>query len=291
MLENTIYNQNNKTRIKKKGGTQYASKNYSNPFFTEKKNNNKNNFDWKIKTLSIFIILFFLFFLWFLLYSNYFKIKNIIISGSGQIDKKEIEQMTWNEINNKSFVFSLKNNILFYSDNKIIEQIEKKYTFEELKIKRNNLNTLEIKYTEKKQAFIWLEDGKFYNTDQSGYIISETGHEELKANIFPIIENKSVLRINNKKISHGDEYLNFIFSLIEKYKKYPEFSIEKFILDDSVNLVKTKLVNGPEIYFSTKTDIDKQLDKLIIVKNEKFKDNFKDKQYIDISVGNSIYYK
>lgn len=294
MLENRIYNKNNRAKIKKKGGTHYASKDYSNPFFTERKNNlNKNNrfFNWRIKILSLLLALIAIFFVWFLLYSEYFEIKNIIAEGNGAINKEEIIKIAWNEINFKSYIFSPKSNLIFYNKRNIIDRIEEKYLFDKIEIERDKSNTIKISYTEKKQSFIWIENEKYYKADRNGYIISETTEEESKLDNLPIIENKSSLKINNKKISTEGNYIDFIFSLSDKYNEYKGFTVNRFIVDDSINIVKTSLIDGPEIYFSINTDINKQLDKLTIIKNEKFKDDFKTKEYIDVSVGDSIYYK
>ena len=292
MLENKIYNSNNRAKMKKRGSSHYASKDYTNPFFTERNSNaGKINFDWKIKALSSLIVFSVLFLAWFVLYANYFAINNVIASGDGKIDKSDIENIIWNEINYKSFVFSPRSNLVTYSKSKLISKIEEKYLFDKIEIKREKPNTLKIVYTEKKQSYIWTEDGKNYNNDRNGYVISESSPEDAGSNLFPKIENRSSLKINNKRIGVDEKYIDFAFALIEKYKDYPEFVIEKFIIDDSTNIIKTKLVNGPEIYFSITGDIKKQLDKLAIIKNEKFKDDFGTKQYIDVSTGDSVYYK
>ncbi|MBU4216887.1 hypothetical protein L6270_03600 [Candidatus Parcubacteria bacterium] len=292
MLESKIYNKNNRAKIKKKGGSSYASKDYSNPFFAERRATAvKKDFDWKVRVLTTTTVSLVLFLTWFLLYSKTFEIQNIVIEGDGQIDKNEIQQIALDEINYKSFVFSPRSNIIFCSKGGLVDQIETKYLFDKLNISRSGLHTVKISYVEKKQALIWLEDGKYYNTDRSGYIISETNQDAANQSGLPIVENKSANKVNNKKIAPGGEYIDFMFALADKYKEYPDFKVQEFIIGDAVNMVNSKLVDGPEIYFSITTDIKKQLNKLAIIKNEKFKDDFKSRQYIDVSVGDSVYYK
>lgn len=292
MLESKIYNKNNRAKIKKKGSSSYASKDYSNPFFSERKATAvKKDFDWKVRVLTTTTVSLTLFLTWFLLYSKTFEIQNIVIEGDGQIDKNDIQQIAWDEINFKSFVFSPRSNIIFFSKSGLVERIEKKYLFDELNIDRSGLHAVKISYVEKKQAFIWLEDGKYFNADRSGYLISETTQDAVNQSSLPIIENKSANKVNNKKIAPGGEYIDFMFALADKFKEYPEFKVQEYIIGDAVNMVNSKLIDGPEIYFSITTDIKKQLDKLAIIKKEKFKDDFKTKLYIDVSVGDSVYYR
>jgi len=292
MLESKIYNKNNRAKIKKKGGSSYASKDYSNPFFAERKATAiKKDFNWKVRVITTTTVSLALFSAWFLLYSKTFEIQNIIIEGDGKIDKNEIQQIAWNEINYKSFVFSPRSNIIFLSKSGLVDQIEKKYLFDKLNINRNGLHTIKISYTEKKQSYIWLEDGKYYNADRSGYLISETIQDAANQSGLPIVENKSANKINNKKIAPGSEYIDFMFALVDKFKEYPDFKIQEFIIGDAPNMVNAKLIDGPEIYFSMNTDIKKQLDKLTIIKGEKLKDKFNTVLYIDVSVGDSVYYR
>jgi len=292
MLESKIYNKNNRAKIKKKGGSSYASKDYSNPFFAERRATAvKKDFDWKVRVLTTSTISLVLFMTWFLLYSKAFEIRNINIEGDGQIDKNEIQQIVWNEINYKSFVFSPRSNIIFISKSGLVDQIENKYLFDKLDISRNGLHTVKISYIEKKQSFIWLEDGRYYNADRSGYLISETNQDVANQSGLPIVENKSASKVNNKKIAPGGEYIDFMFALADKFKEYPDFMVQEYIISDAPNMVNAKLVDGPEVYFSMNTDTKKQLDKLAIIKNEKLKDNFKTVLYIDVSVGDSVYYR
>lgn len=292
MLESKIYNKNNRAKIKKKGSSSYASKDYSNPFFAERRATAvKKDFDWKVRVITTATISLVLFLTWFLLYSKTFEIQNIVIEGDGQIDKNEIQQIAWDEINYKSFVFSPRSNIIFFSKGGLVDQIEKKYLFDKLDIDRNGLHTVKINYIEKRQALIWLEDGKYYNTDRSGYLISDTTQDAANQSGLPIVENKSTHKVNNRKIAPGGEYIDFMFALADKFKEYPDFKVQEYIISDAPNMVNAKLLDGPEVYFSMNTDTRKQLDKLTIIKNEKLKDNFKSVLYIDVSVGDSVYYR
>jgi hypothetical protein len=48
---------------------------------------------------------------------------------------------------------------------------------------------------------------------------------------------------------------------------------------------------GPFIFFNIKDDIDKQLAKLVLIRDKELMDNFNKKTYIDLRYGDKVYYK
>lgn len=107
-----------------------------------------------------------------------------------------------------------------------------------------------------------------------------------------IIENKnkdSLIR-SDKKIRLSESYLAFIFNLNGELKLY-NFELDRFIIADQYyNSVFAKILNGPQIYFNVNNSINDQLDNLMLVKNNKIKDNFNRLEYIDLRYGDTIYF-
>jgi len=84
--------------------------------------------------------------------------------------------------------------------------------------------------------------------------------------------------------------LQFIFNLSGELKLY-SFELDRFIIADQYyNSVFAKIVDGPQIYFNVNNDVKAQLDNLILVKNNKIKDNFNRLEYIDLRYGDKIYF-
>ena len=54
---------------------------------------------------------------------------------------------------------------------------------------------------------------------------------------------------------------------------------------------KEECQNGPMIYFNLQEDIEKQVTKLLVLMNEKLKNNLGEKEYIDLRYGDKVYYK
>ena len=57
------------------------------------------------------------------------------------------------------------------------------------------------------------------------------------------------------------------------------------------NIIKVKILNGPEIFFSINNDIDMQMSKLLTTRQQKLKDSFFNKLYVNLSIGDSVYFK
>ena len=67
--------------------------------------------------------------------------------------------------------------------------------------------------------------------------------------------------------------------------------IGKEIRIKTIWTIKIKLIDGPGIYFNIDENLKQQLDKLLVIKNEKIKDDFLTKQYIDLRFGDSVYFR
>ncbi len=286
-----------KKRLNRKGNIHYDSKQYSNPFFQNKKRNRiikAPHFSWKIKLIMATIILAIVATFWFLLYSHFFTIKNINVDGeSNNFSPSDIQKMAQNQIDNNMFILWPQKNIFLFKKQTLQNKMESKYSFEKLEITKDIPENLNIYYIEKKHSLIWKEDDKFYYANKSGIITAETNEEEIKDKDYPILENLSDKKINNRHVKIAEKYLSYTLDLYEKLKPHQNenFTIDKFIVDNELNTIKLNLINNPQILFNTEEPAEKQINKLLIIKEEKLKDNFHTKSYIDVRIGDSVYYR
>ncbi|RLC38474.1 hypothetical protein DRH27_02135 [Candidatus Falkowbacteria bacterium] len=283
-------------KIRKKGKLSYSSKSYKNPFFSKKKRTSLrfSNYKFSLKTkliagiASALIVLAVL----FLFYSNYFSIKKIVVQGGGRIDPAQIENMTWQQIDDNFLAIIPQKNLFLFSKKKLIKNLSNKYSFESLAISKKLPGSLEIKYKEKEYAIIWQENENYFYADDYGLIISEVNLLEISQKDYPIIKNDSGNFIMDKKITVENSLIEYAKQLFIKFKEYnSEFKIERFVLDSDVDTVKVTLESGPTIYFNTKEEIEKQISKLLVIKNEKLKEDYNSKTYIDVRYGDSVYYR
>ncbi|OGF27650.1 hypothetical protein A2331_04540 [Candidatus Falkowbacteria bacterium RIFOXYB2_FULL_34_18] len=292
MLPNKIIKNNRK--YTRKGGMHYSSKDYSNPFFVKKKKFNFNfikfNFSFRFKVVAVLIFIIIMSLLWFLFYSQFFVIKNFEIEGTGKIDAETIKKITERQTNNKLWLMFPQRNIFFFNKKKLRQNLESGYSFEVLKIIKNFPSTIKIEYQEKKYAIIWMENEQYFYADREGFIITETNPLEITEKNYPLIYNLTTNKIANNQISVDPKYIQDAIYLFDLFKE-GDMITEKLIIDQEVDTIKVKILEAGEIYFNTNESLEKQYEKLLILKSERLKEDFNKKTYIDLRIGDSIYYR
>ena len=280
----------NKPPAFKSGGKmRYSSRSYHNPFFAKKRKSaksikNKIKLTLRARIISFSLILVFLFSLWFIFYSNFFMIENFEIEGGGVVPQESILKYANEQLAKSFWIFIPQGNILIFNKNILRKKLEEKYSFNELIIIKKFPKTIKVVYTEKQYKMIWKIGEDYSYADETGYIISSLNILDAKLKDYPIVEN-----LGNK--NNLEPKLNFIFSLFFELKKYEDFTVEKFILNNEADTVVVDLLSGPEIYFNVNKDMDAQIKKLLIIKEEKIKEDFSQKTYIDLRLGDSVYFR
>lgn len=268
----------------------YQSKNLENPFFKHKNSikKKKRGLNWRWYLISFLIITIALIYLFFA--SPVFEIRNVKISGLGRLPENAISEKIWNQSGKSNFWPFKRSNILLFDKKVAISDLTNTFNFSKVEISKKLFHTISIQIEERPYAFIWQEAGKSYYSDSKGYIIrdSEVKVEDLQR--FPVIENQSGRELATSDYIEIDlEYLSFIFTLKGEVEKNATLTIDKFIIDQEFKTVKVRFKDGLLAYFNTKEDAAKQLDKLLIVKKEKIKDNLSKVNYVDLRYGDKVY--
>ena len=267
----------------------YQTKNLKNPFFHSNHNNKKK------RTLSLgFYIVSILVIILFILYgffvSQLFFIHNIKINGLGRLPQSAISERLWQQTDKKS-VWPLKQkNIFLFNKKEAESDLLANFNFSKIKIKKSLFNSLSVDIEERPYAFIWQEKGQNYYSDSKGFIIKDSVVNPDDLSKFPVIENQTLKPIiENDYLKIDADYLSFIFLLKNEAEKSPETTITKFIISQEVNTVKVAFQNGLLAFFNIKDDVNKQVDKFLVVKREKIKDNISKVNYIDLRYGDKVY--
>lgn len=273
----------NSNKIKK---TFFKSKKYRNPFHINQKNINQKKQNIKGIIIIIITLIVLVFIAWVLLYSSLFKIKKIIIEGNASVDNSKIKEIVYNNTNQSPLIFMPTNNIFFVNVNKLKDELNKNFSFQELELKIKWPNSIIVKCKEKEYVFVWKENDNVYLLDKDGIILKKINIEEIKNYLqLPLISNETLQKI--ELINFNDNYFNFIATLNNELIKKNEIKVEKYVFDN--DKIVLKVLNGPFIYFNITEPIEKQLNKLYIIKKETLKDTFNKKEYIDLRFGDNIY--
>jgi len=291
------YNQTqfNKPRFKYNNRIKFGSKQYSNPFFKRKKNKTKLSASFVPFYAKIIVVILAIAVAasgWFLLYSGYFNIKNIEIKNEGRISIETINALINEQMASNLLVFLPQKNIWLFNKEELEKRLEAKYSFEKIQIIKNLPNKLSVVLTEKQYALIWHEDDKYYYADNSGEIISETSVLDIKDKNYPLIDNLSSKKIDGNKTQIAQEDIDFVNNLFIKLQDYKnEFKVLSYIYDNDVNTIKANIENGPKIFFNTQGNMDKQLEKAMLIKRDQLKNDFFKKEYINVRIEDRVYYK
>lgn len=283
-------NYHKKYRIKK----DYQAKNLKNPFFRTEKNikkTKKNKFLYYIIAFFLVLALFF----YIIFFSPLFLLKTIKINGLGRLPETAISEYLWQQTNNKSFWPLTQNNLILFDSAEAEQSLINNFNFSKIKINKKLFHSLSVDIEERPYAFIWQEKNQqgsdaYYYSDSKGFIIKDSAVSPDDLNKFPVIENQTPESlIQDDYLKLDQEYLVFIFSLNNLAEKSPETKIKRFLISQELNTVKVLFNNGLLAYFRTKDDVNKQLDKFLVVKKEKIKDNLSNINYIDLRYGDKVY--
>ncbi len=266
----------------------YQSKNLCNPFFHKTKKKPKKNV---VVFLFVAIFFIFIFIIWFFFASSIWQIKNIQIEGLTRCSDIDIKNKIINQSSGSRYGLFKQTNIWLFDELEAEKNILTAYNFSSFKIIKKPANTLLIKIGERPYSFIFQEGTGLFYASSDAYIIRESAVLDEDKAKYLILENKNPnsLISEQNKINISETYLNFILDLSNRLSKYQELPVEKFVIDSEFNTIKVKFRDGPLAYFNTKTDAQEAINRLVLVKKEKIKDNFSKTNYIDLRYGDRIF--
>jgi len=274
----------------------YSKKKYSNPFFRGQKTIKKfptNNYylTWKQKLIILIVILLIPATIWLFFYFKFFNIKNIYITGSEKISKDEVRSMAWQQTDKTRYLLGSQKNIFLFDEIEFSNKLQTIYPLGVHTIEKKLPGNLIINLKEKHYSAIWHESEKYYflSDDRS---VTEVDPLQIKDKALPIIQNVGEPKIFNNIVSEQNEKITCALAIFQKLNtSQHKFEIEKFIIEENESNALKVVLKGPTLIFNLKDDIDKQINKLYAIINDKLKADFIKKNYIDLRYGDKIYYQ
>lgn len=272
----------------------YQHKNLNNPFFHKHKQQHKAVYS-KSKRNLIFTALLLLIsaiaYLFF--FSSVFTVREIKVSGISRISEDILKEYAWKQINESdSWLFKQKN-IIFFETDVLAESLNTNFSFDSLRVYKEWPRSIVISAGERSLAFIWRDRSGQSFSDGRGCLVREVAVAETDFSKYPLLEAVNGVNYLNDQdcLDIEDTYLTSLFLLSEKIKIHPDLATGRFMLEGEFNTLKADLSAGPNILFNINDDLDKQLNKLIIIKQEKAPVDFEKLEYIDLRYGDRAYFK
>jgi len=250
----------------------------------------------KLKTLFFsFLFIFSIgLLIYFFLFSDFFTLKNITISGNNKISQEEILIKAQEEINTKKFQI-ISNNLLLFDLENVKENILSSFPLvSNVKMDKKFPNAINISISERmgKVIFCGFFNDNFleecFVVDSEGIVFEEFSVED---QLLPKIRNvdfQEALILGNQIIEKKllSTILNFNLGVEDINIQLKEFLI---ISDIRINAIT---LEGWEIYFNPKEDIEWQLTKLDAVLDKKISlEERKDLEYVELRFGNTAPFK
>lgn len=278
---------------KKKLKKDYQHKNLKNPFFRQRKEKAGSGV---IKWIIIVSLLIFSVLVWFFLAAPFWQIKEVEINGLTRFDASEIRTIIEEEKQEDFMLIFKRSNIFLFRTEDNANLIKDKFSLAEVKIKKDFPAKIRIEISERPYSFVYQENEKNFFASSDNYLIKELdllGADREEASKYFIIENKNSISLikESNRLDLDREYLSFIFGLKEQVDIYPDLVVEKFIISDQYfNSIFIKIKDGPQIFINVKDGAREQIERLILVKNTKIKDNFNKLDYIDLRYGDKVFF-
>ncbi len=249
----------------------------------------KNRFFWlTLLILIIFGVAFYLF-----IFSSFFQVEEIIVSGEERVSKDEIKFIVKKNLEKKILFFPTKSIFLVNLD-QIKEDVLGSFPqIAEIEIGRGFPNGLNIIAVERLAVANFCKNDNCFLLDNEGVIFDpvrndiSNGVEEtqLEGDLIKIIDKQKIddIAVLGEKVIEKD-YLEKILKIQKNLSEELEIGTEEFIVFSERLNVKT--AEGWEIYFDQKGDLNWQITKLSLVLKEKIPpENRKDLEYIELRFG------
>lgn len=217
---------------------------------------------------------------YFLVFSPFFQIKEIRISGNEKIFSQDLKNFIEEKISQKILFFSTKS-IFLVNLNKINNLLLKEFPqIARVNLKRKLPTELRVEIEERKpEAILSHNNEDLFFIDREGIIFEKTS----QANDFLKIKNlifQDELKLG--KVGVERDILNQILEINFRLKKDLNISLREVDIPSEERL-SAKTAEGWEIYFNLKGDIGWQLTKLNLVLKERVSpEKRKNLQYIDL---------
>jgi len=223
---------------------------------------------------------------YFFVFSSFFQIKQIIISGNQKVKTQEIEKVFNKRIKKKIIFLDTKS--IFTANLKAINQeiLDRYPQILRIKSKRSFPDILNVNIQERKPIGIWQKGKEFFYFDKEG-VIFERANEFKKPVILcevekPIIFGKPIIKKEN------------LYSILEINKRLKSFGIDikDFIISGDEKKLKVETEDGWYILFNLERDVPDQIFNFKLVFEEKISPEKKENlEYVDLRFGNRIFFK
>ncbi len=262
-----------------------------------------------VKIVNLILLLGILGCFYFFIFSPFYDISEIIVSGNKIASTEDILEVATNYLAQNRAVILKNRNIFLLNEKQLTQKINELILLDNLEINKRLPNTIRLTLTEKDAAVKWLTNNESYLIDSNGQIIKKY-YKIVTPDIFSLSTDPdrqippldddilvSMLNLANQPVNLGDKVLNpqnmtFIKDLLNNMA-VNGYKINKIEVPNNFPQYLSLNINeGWLIHFSLNDTLAAQLARLNLLIDKKInKSNLIRLEYIDLRLGESIYYK
>lgn len=249
---------------------------------------------WRQRIIKIILLIIFFYLLYFFIYSPYWQINQVKISGGNENDNTLIKNFVNDYLNSYQFFILPRRNILLLSKKSLEEIINKKILVSQLNVDKDFPHQLNLEIKEGIYTFILTYEGRYYLMNQKGQIAKEIfSIEDLKElpeiNIDNPDEQKIEININQQFLF--EEQIKTLIDVNNLINQETLIKIASFYYNQQKPTEFYLITSeGWKIYFLFASDMKVKILNLRELIKQKI-DNTKNLKYIDLRTERWIYYQ
>lgn len=212
-----------------------------------------------------------------MLFSNFFKIKNIVVVNNQILLEDDIVKFLEER--------NIKNKNLFLLNTAQVQNVLKEYykRIDDVRVYKVFPSSLKIKIQEKPSTVIWQVGEARYLLDSNGYVFSNAD-QDMK---MPVIVDQAGLPVKIGDRIVTKEFIDFVNIVDESLKKRFGLGITAYSVNQTTFELRVHVNSGFYIVFDTGSDVVEQLDKLSKV----YQQSEKITEYVILSINGRVIVK
>jgi cell division septal protein FtsQ len=223
---------------------------------------------------------------YFVIFSSFFQLKEIGITGNKEVSTENIESIINNRIN-KKIIFLNSKSIFLANLQEISEEVLEKFPqIAKVDSKKDFPDRVTVKIEEREAVGVWFQNSNYFYIDKEGIIFEKEKRDPFSFQILRIRDlSSSIENLQLGKNVIEKEQLNQILKIESKLKNDLKIPLREISIISKTRL-NVKTDQGWEIYFNPKKDIDWQLTELVFLLKERIPpDKRGNVEYIDLRFG------
>ncbi len=231
--------------------------------------------------------------LYLLFYSPIFRIENSIIDNAVETSSDEVKNSV-EEMYTGAFLGILPNRNIFIVSSEKIEQkiIESFPSVYYVSVKKDFPNVLRVTLKERSNVMVWKYGDSFHYIADDGVVTKKLSPSEVEERVLPLVESLQGDDPHVGGTVTNSKIIRFVDILQQEFAPKTSIEIDSYTLPSSgAGDIHIKTKEGPVVYFSLERTAESQIQNLMLLVQDELKGSISGLEYIDMRVGNWVYYK